>query len=69
MDSALLGFLSRPFRKYIQHRQEEFIAYINGNIAQGAEFAESSPGEFREPIRREGDPVAIRQFHEAFGGR
>ena len=69
LDSALLGFLSRPFRKYIQRRQEEFIAYINGNIAQGAEFAESSPEEFRDPIRREGDPVAIRQFEEAFGGR
>jgi hypothetical protein len=67
LDSALLGFLSRPFRKYLQHRQEEFIAYINGNIAQGAEFAESSPQEFREPIHREGDPVAIRQFEEAFG--
>lgn len=68
LDSALLGFLSRPFRKYIRHRQEEFIAYINGNIAQGAEFAEMSPGEFRDPIRREGDPVAIRQFKEAFHG-
>ncbi len=69
LDNALLGFLSRPFRKYIQHRQEEFIAYINGNIAQGAEFAEISPDEFRDPIYREGDPVAMRQFQEAFGGR
>jgi len=69
LDSALLGFLSYPFRKYIQRRQEEFIAYINGNIAQGAEFAGNSPEEFRNPIRREGDPVAIRQFEEAFGGR
>lgn len=68
LDSALLGFLSRPFRKYIRHRQEEFIAYINGNIAQGAEFAEMSPWEFREPIHREGDLVAIRQFKEAFMG-
>ncbi len=67
LDSALLGFVSRPFRKYIQRRQEEFIAYIYNNIAQGAEFAGASPIEFRDPIRREGDPIAIRQFEESFG--
>ena len=67
LDSSVLGFLSRPFRTYIQHRQEEFIAYIFGNIAQGSEFAESHPQEFRDPIRREGDPVAIQQFEAAFG--
>lgn len=67
LDSALLGFLSRPFRSYIQHRQEEFIAYIYNNIAQGSEFAEISPEEFRDPIRREGDPIAIKQFEDAFG--
>lgn len=66
LDSALLGFLSRPFRKYIQHRQEEFIAYIFDNIAQGGKFATAAPEEFREPLRREGDPIAIRQFEEAF---
>ncbi len=67
LDSALLGFLSRPFRKYIQHRQEEFIGYIFNNIAQGGKFATSAPDEFREPLRREGDPIAIRQFEQAFG--
>ena len=67
LDSALLGALTRPFRRYSQRRQEEFIAYIFNNIAQGSEFAENHPEEFREPIRREGDPVAIRQFEEAFG--
>lgn len=67
LDSALLGFLSRPFRKYIQHRQEEFIAYIFDNITQGGKFATAAPEEFREPLRREGDPIAIRQFEEAFG--
>lgn len=67
LDSALLGFLSRPFRSYIQRRQQEFIAYINNNIAQGAEFAERFPEEFREPLRREGDSVAMRHFEEAFG--
>lgn len=67
LDSALLGFLSRPFRNYIQRRQEEFIGYIFHNIAQGGKFATLDPESFREPVRREGDPVAIRQFEEAFG--
>lgn len=69
LDSALLAFISRPFRSYIQRRQQEFIAYINNNIAQGAEFAERFPDEFREPLRREGDPVAMRQFEEAYGAK
>lgn len=67
LDSALLAFLSRPWRNYIQRRQQEFIAYINFNIAQGGAFAELSPLEFRDPLRREGDPIAIRQFSEVFG--
>lgn len=67
LDSALLGILSRPFRSYVQHRQEEFIAYIFSNIAQGSEFAETHPQEFRDPIHREGDPVAIQAFEAAFG--
>lgn len=68
LDSALLGVMTRPFRKYIQRRQEEFITYILGNMAQGGAFAEVSPEEFRNPIRREGDPRAVRQFEEVFGG-
>jgi len=67
LDSALLGFLSRPFRAYIQRRQEEFIGYIFHNIAQGGKFATLDPESFRDPLRREGDPVAIRQFEDAFG--
>lgn len=66
LDSALLGALTRPFRGYIQRRQEEFIAYINQNIAQGGEFAELGPDEFRMPLRSEGDPVAIQQFEKVF---
>jgi hypothetical protein len=68
LDSALLSFASRPFRGYIRHRQQEFIAYINSNIAQGGEFAQIDPLEFRLPLHREGDPVAIRQFDEVFPG-
>ena len=68
LDSALLGFMAKPFKGYIRHRQDEFIAYINGNIAQFGEFAEASPQEFLGPLKREGDPVALRQF-EAFFSR
>jgi len=67
LDSALLAFLSKPWRKYIQRRQQEFIAYINFNIAQGGAFADLHPLEFRAPLRQEGDPIAIRQFDEVFG--
>jgi len=68
LDSALLSLISRPFRGYIRHRQQEFIAYITDNIAKGGEFAQIDPLEFRRPLHREGDPIAIRQFEEIFGG-
>ncbi len=67
LDSALLAVLTKPFRRYVRRRQEEFIAYINRNIAQGGEFAQINPHEFKEPLQREGDVIAIRQFAEAFG--
>lgn len=66
LDSALLGVLTRPFRRYVQRRQEEFIAYIMGNMAQGGEFAENSHDDFLGPLKREGDPVAIRAFQKIF---
>lgn len=66
LDSALLGVLSRPFRRYVQHRQEEFIVYIMGNMAHGGEFAESNHDDFLGPIKREGDPVAIRGYQRVF---
>lgn len=69
LDSALLGFLSRPFRGYIKKRQEEFIAYINLCIATGGAFAEINADEFRDPIRREGDVIAMRDFEGVFGKR
>jgi hypothetical protein len=68
LDSTLLGAVTRPFRKYIQRRQEEFMAYIMGNMAKGGEFADSTYEDFLGPIQREGDPVAIRQFEEIFKG-
>jgi len=66
LDSALLGTLTRPFRKFIQRRQEQFMGYIMGNMAKGGEFAESSHDDFLGPIQREGDPVAIRQYQRTF---
>jgi hypothetical protein len=66
LDSALLGALTRPFRKFIQRRQEQFMGYIMGNMAKGGEFAENTFDDFLGPIEREGDSIAVRQFHETF---
>jgi hypothetical protein len=66
LDSALLGIVARPFRGYIRGRQDEFIAYINGNIATFGEFAAVDPGEFHGPLKREGDAVALRDFESLF---
>lgn len=66
LDSALLGIVARPFRGYIRQRQDEFIAYINGNVATFGEFAAVDPREFLGPLRREGDPQAIREFEKLF---
>jgi hypothetical protein len=69
LDSAILGAVTRPFKAYIQHRQEEFISYILGNMSHGGEFAEHNYENFSGPIRREGDPVAVRDYQEVFGPR
>lgn len=69
LDSTLLGFMAKPFRGYIRHRQEEFIAYINGNVATFGEFADLDPQEFRQPLKQEGDVLAIREFETLFLGK
>jgi hypothetical protein len=69
LDSALLGVMSRPFRPYIRGRQDEFIAYINGNVATFGEFAELSPKDFHAPLTRDGDPVALHEFQALFLGK
>jgi hypothetical protein len=66
LDNALLGFAAKPFRGYIRGRQDEFIAYINGNIATFGEYAMRRPEEFHDPLRLEGDPVALRDFETQF---
>ncbi|MBK7292658.1 MAG: hypothetical protein KA743_01590 [Geothrix sp.] len=69
LDSAVLGVMSRPFRPYIRGRQDEFIAYINGNVATFGEFADLSPKNFHEPLKRDGDALALREFEAIFLGR
>ena len=69
LDSAILGVLARPFRGYIRGRQDEFIAYINGNVATFGEFAELSPRDFQGPLKRDGDPVALREYETLFLGK
>lgn len=66
LDSALLGVVARPFRGYIKGRQDEFIAYINGNVATFGEFADLNPRDFYGPLKRDGDPVALREFEALF---
>lgn len=66
LDSALLGVMARPFRGYIKGRQDEFIAYINGNVAIFGEFADLNPRDFHGPLKRDGDPIALREFEALF---
>ena len=46
LDNALLGFLAQPFQKYVKGRQDEFIAYINSNIALFGESINLNIKEF-----------------------
>ena len=69
LDSAVLGVLARTVRGYIKGRQDEFIAYINGNIATFGEFAELSPQNFHGPLKRDGDPIALQEFESLFMGK
>lgn len=66
LDSSLLGFMAKPFRGYIRQRQEEFIAYINGNVASFGEFAELDPQSFYPPLKAEGDLLAVKEFEKLF---
>lgn len=69
LDSALLGFMARPFYGYIKSRQDQFIAYINGNIAAFGEAAELAPGDFLDRLKQDGDGETLRQYESLFGGR
>ncbi|HXC17550.1 MAG TPA: hypothetical protein VNV60_08940 [Holophagaceae bacterium] len=67
LDSALLGFMARPFHGYIKSRQDQFIAYINGNIASFGEAAELAPGDFLDRLKQEGDGASLREYETLFG--
>ena len=66
LDNALLGFLAQPFRKYVQGRQDEFIGYINSNIALFGESAELNSIEFRDSGLILADPRIQRDFNRLY---
>ena len=66
LDSSLLGFAAKPFHGYLKGRQEQFIEYVNANIAGFGEFADLRPGDFEPLLRRDGDLRALREFEQAF---
>ena len=63
LDNVLLGFLAQPFRKYVQGRQDEFIGYINSNIALFGESIELNSIEFRDSDLILADPRTQRNFN------
>ena len=64
LDNAFLGFLAKPFRKYVQGRQDEFIAYINSNIAIFGESIELNKSEFQNSKSILSDPKIQRNMTE-----
>ena len=66
LDNALLGFLAQPFRKYVQGRQDEFIGYINSNIALFGESTELNSIEFRDSGLILADPRIQRDFNRLY---
>ena len=66
LDSAVLGFFAKPFRGVLRRKQDQFIAYINGNVAAFGEFAEADPAEYRRALQGEGDLDALRDFERLF---
>lgn len=66
LDNALLGLLAQPFRKYIQGRQDEFIGYINSNIALFGESTEVNSAEFRDSGLVLADPRIQRDFNRLY---
>ena len=66
LDNALLGFLAQPFHKYVQGRQDEFIGYINSNIALFGESTELNSIEFRDSGLILADPRIQRDFNRLY---
>ena len=66
LDNALLGFLAQPFRKYVQGRQDDFIGYINSNIALFGESTELNSIEFRDSDLILADPRIQRDLNRLY---
>ena len=66
LDNALLGFLVQPFRKYVQGRQDEFIGYINSNIAHFGESTELNTAEFQDSKLLSSDPRIQRDLSKIY---
>ena len=66
LDNALLGFLAQPFRKYVQGRQDEFIGYINSNIALFGESTELNAAEFQDSKLLSSDPRIQRDLSKIY---
>lgn len=56
LDNSLLGFLAQPFKRYIKNRQDEFINYINSNIAFFGESTELNLTVPKDPSLIFSDP-------------
>jgi hypothetical protein len=69
LDSALLGFMARPFFGRIKAKQNQFIAYINGNIVSFGEAADLAPRDFLERLRQEGDAASLSEYEALFESR
>ena len=66
LDNALLGFLAQPFRKYVQGRQDEFIAYINSNIAHFGESIDLNTTEFQDSEILSSDTRTRKDFRRLY---
>ena len=66
LDNVLLGFLAQPFRKYVQGRQDEFIGYINSNIALFGESTELNTAEFQDSKLLSLDPRIQRDLSKIY---
>ena len=66
LDNVLLGFLTQPFRKYVKGRQDEFISYINSNIALFGESTELNAAEFQDSKLLSSDPRIQRDLSKIY---
>ena len=66
LDNELLGLLVQPFRKYVKGRQDEFIAYINGNIALFGETIDINLVEFGNSLSVSSDKTASKDYEYLF---